>query len=62
MEKKDKKEKPQSEIEKCKKQAEEYLDGWKRAKADLINYKKRQEEISGEFVKFANGDQGNFSN
>jgi molecular chaperone GrpE len=56
MEKKDKKEKPQSEIEKRKKQAEEYLDGWKRAKADLINYKKRQEEISGEFVKFANED------
>jgi len=40
-----------SELEKIKKQAEEYLDGWKRAKADYINYKKeaehRQQELLG---------------
>lgn len=53
---KNKKEKQQSDFKKCQKQAEEYLNGWKRAKADLINYKKRQEEIAGEFIKFANED------
>ncbi len=50
------KEKLLSDFEKCKKQAEEYLAGWKRAKADLINYKKRQEEVVQEFIKFANQD------
>ncbi|OGZ07381.1 MAG: nucleotide exchange factor GrpE [Candidatus Lloydbacteria bacterium RIFCSPHIGHO2_02_FULL_54_17] len=29
------------------------LDGWQRAKADFINYKKREEENKGEFLKFA---------
>jgi len=50
------KEKLLSDFEKCKKQAEEYLAGWKRAKADLINYKKRQEEVVQEFIKFASQD------
>ncbi len=35
-----KKEKKKEEIEILKKEKEEYLDGWKRAKADLLNYKK----------------------
>lgn len=35
-----KKEKKKNEIEILKKENEEYLDGWKRAKADLLNYKK----------------------
>ncbi len=38
------------EIEKLTKEKDEYLDGWKRAKADLINYKKdelrRLEEVA----------------
>lgn len=29
-----------SELEKCKKERDEYLAGWQRAKADFINYKK----------------------
>ena len=33
---------------------EEYLTGWKRAKADFINYKKEQEERKGEVIQFAN--------
>lgn len=33
-----------SETDKLKKERDEYLDGWKRAKADLINY--RNEELS----------------
>mgnify|MGYP001576692588 CR=1 FL=1 len=28
------------ELSKCQKERDEYLEGWKRAKADLINYKK----------------------
>ncbi len=32
------------EIEECIKEREEYLEGWKRAKADLINYKKDNTE------------------
>jgi molecular chaperone GrpE len=32
----------------------EYLTGWQRAKADLINARKRDEADRNEFVKFAN--------
>ncbi len=42
--------KPVPDIEKLSKERDEYLDGWKRAKADLINYKKdelrRLEEVA----------------
>ena len=38
------------EVKELKKKADEYLDGWKRAKADYLNYKrdigKRQEEMA----------------
>lgn len=41
----------ESELEKLKKQAQEYLDGWKRAKADYLNLKKemgaQDKEIKG---------------
>ena len=30
-------------LDKCQKEKDEYLDGWKRAKADLINYKKTKQ-------------------
>lgn len=40
--------------ETLKKERDEYLDGWKRAKADLINYKKEETERMREFVKYAN--------
>ncbi|MFH1759176.1 MAG: nucleotide exchange factor GrpE [Patescibacteria group bacterium] len=33
---------------------EEYLDGWKRAKAELINYKKDELKRFEEIIKFAN--------
>ncbi len=46
----------ESELEKCKKQAEENLAGWRRAKADFLNYKKDQEKFLGEFRKYANED------
>ncbi len=34
----------------------EYLSGWQRAKADLINARKRDEEDKKEFTKYANED------
>src|SRR3990172_9882980 len=43
-----------NDLEKLKKESEEYLNGWKRAKADLINYQKDEEKRAGEFVKIAN--------
>lgn len=33
-----------SELTACQKEKQEYLDGWQRAKADFLNYKRRQEE------------------
>jgi len=41
------------ELEKCKKEAEEYLNGWKRAKADYINFKKETEAAGAELAQFA---------
>ena len=32
-------------ITECQKQKDEYLAGWQRSQADLINYRRRQEEI-----------------
>lgn len=42
------------ELEKCEKEREEYLNGWKRAKADLINYQKEESKRFEELIKFAN--------
>ena len=39
-------------VEKLKKQAQEYLDGWKRTKADFENYKKDEVQRVGQFLKF----------
>jgi len=38
----------------CEKERAEYLAGWQRAKADLINYKKEQEKKISDYYKFAN--------
>ena len=50
------KEKPEKidEFSKCQKEREEYLDGWKRAKADLINYKKDESKRFESIIKFSN--------
>jgi molecular chaperone GrpE len=42
------------ELLKCQKEREEYLEGWKRAKADLINYKKDEVKRFEAIVKFSN--------
>ena len=42
------------ELSKCRKEYDEYLDGWKRVKADLINYKKDEAKRFEAIVKFSN--------
>lgn len=43
-----------SESTECEKQRDEYLDGWRRAKADLINYKKEEAERLTAMLKAGN--------
>jgi molecular chaperone GrpE len=38
----------------CEKLRDEYLDGWKRAKADLVNYRKAEAERVEALLKFSN--------
>jgi len=45
-------EKTESEIEECKKEREEYLNGWKRAKADFLNYKNEESERIARIVEY----------
>lgn len=40
-------------IEELQKQAEEYLNGWKRAKADFVNYQKQVEREKAEWAMFS---------
>lgn len=54
MEKKDSIEELKEALSKCEKEREEYLNGWKRAKADFINYKKEEAERFAEFAKLSN--------
>lgn len=44
------------ELEAERKKSEEYLEGWKRAKADFINLKRRVENDIKDLAKFANAD------
>lgn len=43
-----------NEIEDLKKKCEEYLGGWKRERADFINYKKEESERVGELLEYTN--------
>ena len=47
---------PATDEEKIKKEREEYLDGWKRAKAELINYKNDELKRVSEIIRFAGED------
>jgi len=40
-------------LEECQKLKDEYLAGWKRERADLLNYKKEELERIGEILKYA---------
>lgn len=42
------------ELLKCQKERDEYLDGWRRAKAELMNYKKEEAKRFETVVKLAN--------
>lgn len=42
------------QMEETKMKCEEYLAGWKRERADFINYKKEESERVGCFIKYAN--------
>ncbi|MBI2065183.1 MAG: nucleotide exchange factor GrpE [Candidatus Yanofskybacteria bacterium] len=43
-----------NDAEECKRQAEEYLNNWKRERADFVNYKKDEAKRMEEFLKFSN--------
>lgn len=47
-------EEPVDGLVRCQKEKDEYLDGWKRAKADLLNYKKDEAKRFESVVKFSN--------
>lgn len=49
----DKIKKIKEKLVKCSEEKQEYLAGWQRAQADFINYRKRQEEQVGEWLKMA---------
>jgi molecular chaperone GrpE len=52
-EKKEDKDEKDKKLAECQKQKEEYLAGWQRARADLLNYKKEEIERMGEILKSA---------
>jgi molecular chaperone GrpE len=45
-----------NEVEELKLKCEEYLNGWKRERADFLNYKKDEAERISSLVKYANED------
>lgn len=47
-------EKLHKELEEIKTKSEEYLNGWKRERADFLNYKKEEMEKIGTLIKYAN--------
>jgi molecular chaperone GrpE len=42
------------ELEECRKQKEEYLEGWKRERASSLNYKREEMERIEALIKYAN--------
>jgi len=44
------------ELEQCRKEKDDYLAGWQRARADFLNYKKEQNKRVEEVLRFANLD------
>ncbi|BCX03111.1 MAG: protein GrpE [Candidatus Roseilinea sp.] len=46
----------QKELQEAKAKADEYLDGWQRARAEFANYKKRQEQQNADLRAFATMD------
>ena len=46
----------EDEFAKCRKERDEYLAGWQRAKADFINYKKEELRRMGDLARYQNED------
>ena len=46
--------KKETELARFQRERDEYLDGWKRAKADLINYKKDEAKRFEQIARFSN--------
>lgn len=44
----------EEKLKKCQEEKDDYLNGWKRAKADFLNYKKEEVERIGELAKYGN--------
>ena len=44
-----------TDIGQITKERDEYLDGWQRARAELVNYKRDESKRSDDLMKFANG-------
>ncbi|MDO8469778.1 MAG: nucleotide exchange factor GrpE [bacterium] len=44
------------DLTRCRAERDEYLDGWKRAKADLVNHKREEAERLERFAKFSTED------
>ena len=42
-------------VEQLTKERDEYLDGWQRARAELVNYKRDEAKRADDLMKFANG-------
>lgn len=53
-EKKSKIEDLKKQLKACKEKCEEYLNGWKRERADFLNYKKEEMERVQGLIKYAN--------
>ena len=47
-------EKLKEDLENVKEKCEEYLNGWKRERADFLNYKKDEMERMGQLIKYSN--------
>lgn len=46
----------EEQLKKCEAERDEYLNGWKRAKADLINYKKEEAQRFNHFAEFSQAE------
>ncbi|MBI2024228.1 nucleotide exchange factor GrpE [Candidatus Giovannonibacteria bacterium] len=53
---KDKMKKLRDDLKTCRKEREEYLAGWQRAKADFINARKEEEKAREGFIKFSQAE------
>ena len=56
IDKKEQKKSLEEKLKECEEQRDEYLKGWQRAKADLINYKREEAERTKEMIKYGKAE------